>query len=76
MSSVRWQVSVVPPTRPSLYWGTHCIAESVGTCIPLASEQGTVMSCSLAPGSVEVIGQKADEVQVSVEEGMEENVKN
>lgn len=50
---------------------THSVVESVGARIHLASEQGAVMTCGLTPGSVKVIGQEADEVQVSGEERSE-----
>ena len=66
----------VVPSQPSLLWDTHSIAESVRTCIFLASEQGAVMCYGLAPRSTKVIGQKADEVQVSVEEWMQDKAKN
>lgn len=56
--------------------GTHSIAESVRICTLLAAEQGAVMSGGLTPGSVKVIGQNIDEVQVSVGEGLEGKVKN
>lgn len=70
MSSSRWQVFVAP-SQPSLLRDTHSITESVRTCIFLASKQGAMMSYCLAPGSMKVIGQKADEVQVSIEERMQ-----
>lgn len=70
MSSSRWQVFVAP-SQPSLLRDTHSITESVRTCIFLASKQGAVMSYCLVPGSMKVIGQKADEVQVSTEERMQ-----
>lgn len=70
MSSSRWQVFVAP-SQPSLLRDTHSITESVRTCIFLASKQGAMMSYCLAPGSMKVIGQKADEVQVSTEERMQ-----
>ena len=70
MSSSRWQVFVAP-SQPSLLRDTHSITESVRTCIFLASKPGAVMSYCLAPGSMKVIGQKADEVVVSTEERMQ-----
>lgn len=60
------------PSRPAtLLPGTHSVVESVRTRVCLASEQGAVMSCGLMPGSVEVIAQEVDEVQVSGEEKSE-----
>lgn len=47
----------------SLPRDTHSITESVRTCIFLASKTGAMMSYCLAPGSMKVIGQKADEVR-------------
>lgn len=70
MSSGRRQVFVAP-SQLSLLWDTHSVTESVRMCIFLASKQGAVMSYCLTPGSMKVIGQKADEVQVSIEEWMQ-----
>lgn len=38
------------------FLGTHHVVESVGLAIQLASEEGAVVSCGLAPGPVEIIG--------------------
>lgn len=72
VSSSRWQVFVAP-SQPSLSFSGDLTAllnlSELASSWPL--NRGLVMSYCLAPGSMKVIGQKADEVQVSTEERMQ-----
>lgn len=45
--------------------GTHHVAESVRPSVLLASEEGAVMSCDVAPVSMEIIGHEINKIQVS-----------
>lgn len=58
---VPWQVIGLCDS-PIFLPGTHHIAESVRPSVLLASEEGAVMSCGVAPGSMEIIGHEINEI--------------